>query len=239
MSKAILIIDDDVKMIRLLTQYFSPLGIELRSAVKPSDGLKIIKEQSPALVILDVMLPEMSGLEVCKEIRLISAVPIVMLTARGDVADRIVGLELGADDYLPKPFEPRELLARIQSVLRRDEKSKVVPLTATKILKFEHLEVDVAKKIAKLDGAVLDLTTMEFETLAFFASNPTRVLSRNEILDHLRGIDWEAYNRSIDVIISRLRQKLKDDPKQPTYFKTVWGSGYMFIADANDERKSA
>jgi two-component system phosphate regulon response regulator OmpR len=230
-------IDDDPKMIRLLSQYLTQHAIEFKGVTSAAEGMRLLASESPGLVILDVMMPEKNGFDLCKEIRQTSSVPIIMLTARGEVTDRIVGLELGADDYLAKPFEPRELLARIQTVLRRagEKKPEANP---TKVVMFGTLEIDLGKKAATLKGESLDLTTMEFETLALLSSHAAQVLSRDEILDHLRGIDWEAYNRSIDVVISRLRQKLHDDPKHPVYLKTVWGSGYMFIADKTPEGKS-
>jgi DNA-binding response OmpR family regulator len=234
MGKGILMIDDDPKLIRLLSQYLSQHGIEFQGVTSSEEGMKLLGETSPCLVILDVMMPGKSGFEICKEIRQKSSVAIIMLTARGDVTDRIVGLELGADDYLPKPFEPRELLARIQTVLRRTEQRKSES-DEPKVVLFGNLEIDTAKKSVRLGGEPLDLTTMEFEMLSLLSKNASRVLSRDEILDHLRGIDWEAYNRSIDVVISRLRQKLHDNPKHPMYLKTVWGSGYMFIADKTKE----
>jgi DNA-binding response OmpR family regulator len=226
MAKTILIIDDDLKLIELLRDYFAKFELNLISATRPSDGLTLVKQRRPRLVILDVMLPETNGFEVCKEIRLTSEIPIIMLTARGEVTDRIVGLELGADDYLSKPFEPRELLARIQSVLRRSEE-----IHKGKEFSFSGLEINQAKRSVILHGSPIELSTMEFEALLLFARNAGQVLTRDQIMDHLRGVDWEAFNRSVDVLMSRLRQKLKDDPKHPTFFKTIWGTGYLFIGD--------
>jgi DNA-binding response OmpR family regulator len=151
------------------------------------------------------------------------------LTARGEITDKIVGLELGADDYLAKPFDARELLARIQSVLRRTG----APREAESI-RIGQLEIDMDTRSATLAGQPLGLTTTEFEALALFASQPGKVFSREQIMEHLRGIDWQTYHRSADVLISRLRQKLKDDPKKPTWFKTIWGSGYMFLPQRGD-----
>jgi DNA-binding response OmpR family regulator len=148
-----------------------------------------------------------------------------MLTARGLVTDKIVGLELGADDYLPKPFEPRELVARIQSVLRRARGGDEPP-----VKKFGRLEVDFSKRSAKLDGALVDLTTNEFAALALMVKNSGKVLNRDQILQELRGMEYDAFNRSVDITMSRLRHKLRDDPKNPSFIKTVWGTGYVFIA---------
>lgn len=226
MHKSLLIIDDDKKLIRLLKDYLSGFGYKIYSATLPSEGLKLLKRESPSLVILDVMLPEMDGFEVCRKIRQNSSVPIIMLTARGDVTDRIVGLEIGADDYLPKPFEPRELVARIQSILRRGKETKTGDSD-----RFGPLEIFYQSRVVKLADERIELTTAEFEILTLFTQNPGRVFNRDQILDYTRGIEWEAFNRSVDVMISRLRRKLKDDPKNPHFFRTVWGTGYVFIGE--------
>jgi DNA-binding response OmpR family regulator len=226
MSSTILIIDDDEKLNALLTDFLNDFGFTVLSSTHPHDGLKKLKHQSPDLVILDVMLPGMDGFEVCKRIRQNSTVPIIMLTARGELMDKVVGLELGADDYLPKPFEPWELVARIHSVLRRVKK-----IDDTRPLVFDRLEIDFSRHIVKLDGEITDLTTNEFAALALLAGSPGKVFDRDQILQELRGIDCDAFNRSVDITMSRLRQKLNDDPKSPTYIKTVWGTGYVFIGE--------
>jgi DNA-binding response OmpR family regulator len=227
--KTILIIDDDEKLNALLTGYLANYGFQLNSAIYPDEGLKMLRVLAPHLVILDVMLPGMNGFEVCKVIRRTSAVPILMLTARGESADRIVGLELGADDYLAKPFEPRELVARITSILRRTEQT----VLATK-RNFGPLAIDFQKRTVSLDSVPVDLTTTEFEALALLTRSPGAVLSRDQLLDGLRGMECEAFNRSIDITMSRLRQKLNDNPKSPLFIKTVWGAGYMFIGEETD-----
>ena len=216
----ILIIDDDEKMNSLLQSYLAGFGYEVTTCTHPSAGLQKIKSYQPDLIILDVMLPDMDGFSVCREIRKEYAIPVIMLTARGDVTDRIVGLELGADDYLPKPFEPRELVARIQTILRRIS-NQYNPTTS---LKFDHLEIFPEKQLATLNGEAIDITTMEFQLLNLLAERRGRIVTRDQIMDSLRGIDW-----SVDVAVSRLRQKLKDDPKTPHFIKTIWGTGYMFI----------
>ena len=226
MEATILIIDDDDKLNQLLTNFLSEFGFKTLTAIHPQDGLKKLNQKSPDLVILDVMLPGMDGFEVCKTIRQRSLVPIIMLTARGELMDKVVGLELGADDYLPKPFEPRELVARIHSVLRRARK-----VDKTQPQYFDRLEVDFSKHTVKLDDAIVDLTTNEFTALALLAGNPGKVFNRDEILQALRGIDCDAFNRSVDITMSRLRQKLNDDPKNPTFIKTVWGTWYVFIGE--------
>lgn len=226
MPSTILIIDDDEKLNKLLTEFLGDFGFNTLSAVHPEDGLKRLKQKSPDLIILDVMLPGMDGFEVCRRIRQNSSVPIIMLTARGELMDRVVGLELGADDYLPKPFEPRELVARIHSVLRRTNK-----IDDTRPQSFGPLEIDFTKQMATLDAEKVDLTTNEFAALALLSRNPGKVFNRDEILQELRGIDCDAFNRSVDITMSRLRQKLNDDPKSPRFIKTVWGTGYVFIGE--------
>ena len=231
MEETILIIDDDEKLNRLLTNFLSEFGFKTLTATRPQDGLKKLNQKSPDLVILDVMLPDMDGFEVCKTIRQRSLVPIIMLTARGELMDKVVGLELGADDYLPKPFEPRELVARIHSVLRRTSK-----IDKTQPQYFDRLEVDFSKHTVKLDDSIVDLTTNEFTALALLAGNPGKVFNRDEILQALRGIDCDAFNRSVDITMSRLRQKLNDDPKNPAFIKTVWGTGYVFIGEHSEKK---
>ena len=228
MPITVLIIDDDHKLNELLKDYLSPFGMTVLTSEHPDQGLTLFRQKNPSLIILDLMLPEKDGFTVCREIRKESTVPIIMLTARGDLPDRIVGLEIGADDYLAKPFEPRELVARIQSVLRRSDVERSHHSVGDRI-QADELTIDLRKRTVLLKGHPLDLTTMEFEILALFLKNPEAVLSREEMMDRIRGIDWEAYNRSIDVAVSRLRQKLQDDPKRPRYIKTVWGAGYQFL----------
>jgi len=228
--KKILVIDDDEELNQLLTKYLAKFNFEVRTESHPFDGLKAIKRFLPDLIILDVMLPDMEGFDVLKEIRKDYTIPVVMLTARGEVTDRIVGLEIGADDYLPKPFEPRELAARIQTVLRRGTDSG-----QSEVKRFGRLTVNFKKHSAEIDGRSVDLTTAEFEILALLVKNEGRVLDRDQLLDHLRGIEWDVFSRSIDVLVSRLRKKLEDDPKRPQFIKTVRGTGYMFIGDSEND----
>jgi DNA-binding response OmpR family regulator len=224
MKKTILVIDDDKKLNQLLKDFLGDFGFQTLTATHPAEGLTKLRQKSPDLVILDVMLPEMNGFEVCKRIRQTHSVPVIMLTARGEPMDKIVGLEIGADDYVAKPFEPRELVARIQAVLRRSQK-----INDTRPRKLGRLEIDFSRRIVCLDGKPVDLTTNEFTTLALLAGNPGKVFDRDQILQELRGIDNDAFNRTVDITISRLRQKLKDDPQKPSFIKTVWGAGYVFI----------
>ena len=219
----VLIIDDDARLNALLTEYLAGFGFSVRAAVHPDAGLRSLRADPPDLVILDVMLPDIDGLTLCRRVRETSRVPIIMLTARGDVTDRIVGLEMGADDYLPKPFEPRELVARIQAVLRRGKEDEV------EVVRSGTVEVNFTTRTARVGDRELSLTTAEFELLGFLVRNPGRVLSRERIMAGTHGINWEAFDRSIDVLVSRLRQKLGDEPRQPVFIRTVRGVGYSFM----------
>jgi DNA-binding response OmpR family regulator len=218
------LIDDDERLNTLVTSYLQRFGIGVRSFAHPEQGFRALKEDAPDIVILDVMLPDIDGFTLCRKIREFSRVPIVMLTARGDVTDRIVGLDLGADDYLAKPFEPRELLARIQAVLRRG-----APAETGERIRIGSLVLNCARRSAAIDGRDLALTSAEFELLGVLVRNRGRILSRDRIMDQTRGIDWDSFDRSIDVQISRLRQKLGDDAKHPAFIRTVRGSGYIFV----------
>ncbi len=223
----ILLIDDDEKLGELLGAYFKRFDLDLVAASHPALGLEKIEKEKPDLVILDVMLPDQDGFQVCREIRRHSAVPIIMLTARGDVTDRVVGLELGADDYMPKPFEPRELVARVQNVLRRAGPREEREQPGR--LRFADLDINLERRTVDLEGSPLDLTTMEYQLLVLFVRNPGRTFTRDEILNELRGIDAQLFSRSVDILVSRLRQKLKDTTRQPRFIKTVWGTGYTFV----------
>lgn len=220
----ILLIDDDDRLAGLLDEYFKRFELQLNSVTLPSVGLQQLAREHFDLVILDIMLPEMDGFEVCKRIRQQSDIPIIMLTARGEVMDRVVGLELGADDYLPKPFEPRELVARIQTILKRSQRQS----EENGQLHFGELVIDSHLRQASLSGEDLQLSSMEYQLLEYLARSAGRTRSRDEILNHLKGIETEIYSRSVDIAISRLRQKLK--PHE--LIKTVRGSGYVFIGKA-------
>jgi len=230
MNREILVIDDDNKLNALLRDYLSEFGFTVSTETHPEKALGTLKSSTPDLIILDIMLPGMDGFEVCRKIRQSYDIPIIMLTARGEVEDRIVGLELGADDYIPKPFEPRELVARIQSVLRRG-----IETIKPDRYKFKDLVVETDKQQVLQKGRRIELTTMEFEILCLFIRNPGKVLDRDWIMESLRGLEWEAFDRSIDVLISRLRQKLNDNPKSPRYIRTIWGRGYKFIGEEHEE----
>jgi len=222
----VLLIDDDKKHSKLLQTYLQQFGIELDCAFDADQGFEKLRKSPPDLILLDVMLPGMDGFAICREVRKKSQVPIIMLTARGDVVDRVSGLEIGADDYVGKPFEPRELVARIQTILRRSTDSG----DSDPILAFEGIEIDTDTKLVHVDGERVDLTSMEFELLTILARRAGKKASRDEILNQLRGIDAAILTRAVDIMISRLRGKLGDTMKPPRFIQTVWGTGYAFIA---------
>jgi len=217
----VLLIDDDEKLAPLLKDYCARYDISITSAIKPSIGLEALKAENFDAVILDIMLPEMDGFEVCRTIRTNSDIPIIMLTARGDVTDRVVGLEIGADDYLPKPFEPRELVARVNTIVKR----KSVSARTIDVMQFDTLIIDTIQREVHVGGKNIVLTTMEYQLLLLLAKSPGRDFSRDDILNQLKGTETELFSRSVDILISRLRSKLK--PAEP--IKTVYGSGYAFV----------
>lgn len=221
----VLIIDDDKKHSELLKSFFERYGIKLTCAFDAEDGFKKLARIEPDLLLLDVMLPGKDGFEICREVRRKSNIPIIMLTARGDVIDRVSGLELGADDYVGKPFEPRELVARVQATLRRTEQigSEIGKL------RFDGLTISTETRSVEVDGEVVELTSMEYELLLILARRHGRKLSRDEILSELRGIDAALLTRSVDIMVSRLRQKLGDSNKAPRFIQTIWGRGYSFV----------
>jgi DNA-binding response OmpR family regulator len=223
-SYRILIIDDDVNLNALLTEYLQRFGHTLVSETTAAAGRKRLRRELPDLLILDVMLPDTDGLTLCREFRAEYEVPIIMLTARGEVADRVMGLELGADDYMPKPFEPRELVARIQSVIRR-AKDRI----KGEVLLCDGLRLETETRRVELDGNDIELTTMEFELLKGLMESRGRVMSRDRLIERLRGIDADVFDRSIDMLISRLREKLGDGPRQPRFIRTVRMGGYQFV----------
>jgi DNA-binding response OmpR family regulator len=222
-SYRLLIIDDDVALNELLREYLERFGHRLTAATTATDGIRLLRRDRPDLLILDVMLPDADGMEVCREIRRESDIPIVMLTARGDVPDRVLGLEFGADDYVPKPFEPRELVARIETLMRRSRQ----PVT-TRMMSGD-LTLDSETRRVELAGAKVDLTNMEFELLRVLMESRGRVLTRDAVLQALRGIDADVFDRSVDMLVSRLRRKLDDDSRSPRWVKTIRGTGYQFV----------
>lgn len=221
----LLLIEDDERLARMIQDYLEGAGFRVRHAAAGAEGLSFHKQHPFDAIILDLMLPDMDGLDVCRSIRAEKQTPILMLTARGEAMDRIVGLELGADDYLPKPFEPRELLARLKAILRRGHVSEV---TGNDLLRFGRLEIDRDAREVRLDGEPRQLTGHQFEMLKALAEHPGRVLTREQIMDLVRGEHLEAFDRSIDVHISRIRQAIEDNPKEPRRIITVRGAGYVF-----------
>jgi len=225
MTEHILMIEDDESLAALIAEYLGTMGFKVTTRRTAADGLAFLPQEAFDALILDVMLPDSDGFEVCRQVRARSDLPILMLTARGDETDRIVGLELGADDYLPKPFNPRELLARLRAILRRRGGAGV---SSTELLRFGRLEIDRGARTARLDGLDRALTSYQFDLLWTLATNAGRVMSRDALMDKLRGHEAEAFDRSLDVHVSRIRAALEDDPKHPRRIITVRGAGYVF-----------
>lgn len=219
----ILVIDDDSKLAGMIREYLQGNGFKVLLAGQGEAGLRIHDRESIDAVVLDLGLPDMDGLEVCRRLRMGKSTPILMLTARGETMDRVIGLEMGADDYLPKPFEPRELLARLRAILRRSRDS-----SSSAMLRFGSLEVDRDAMVVRVDGHRCDLTSYQFQLLRILAEGAGRVLSRDYLMQRLQGTNLEVFDRSIDVHISRIRAEIEDDPKRPRRVITVRGSGYVF-----------
>lgn len=241
MKQRVLMIDDDEGLARMVGEYLEGAGFAFSARHTVASGLAALHSDSSLgegataafdLVILDVMLPDGDGFEVCRKVRANSSIPILMLTARGDETDRIVGLELGADDYLPKPFNPRELLARVRAISRRRTEGHD---PSDNVQRFGRLEIDTGARVVRLDGAERPLTSHQFELLCALASSRGRVLSRDELMGHLRGRELDAFDRSIDVHISRIRAAVEDDPRHPRRIITVRGTGYVFATNQDDD----
>lgn len=234
MLERVLIIDDDEKLAQMLQQYLQGRGIALHAAATVAAGRRALRDAGPFdALILDVMLPDGDGFDVCRELRAQTALPILMLTGRGDDTDRIVGLELGADDYLPKPFNPRELLARLRAITRRATRDTQRPAAGDDaVLRFGTLEIDRGRREVRLDGAAKPLTSHQFALLQVLAERAGRVQSREQLMEAVRGEQLEAYDRSIDVHISRIRAAIERDPGHPQRIKTVRAAGYVFVEDA-------
>ncbi len=228
MAERILLIEDDPRLARMVDDYLSGAGFRVTHAPTGRAGLALAQRETFDALVLDLMLPDIDGLDVCREVRAKAQTPILMLTARGDAMDRVIGLEMGADDYLPKPFEPRELLARLRAILRRAH----TPAPAN-TLTFGRLEIDKDAREIRVDGTARPLTGYQFELLAAMADRAGRVLSRDALFDLVKGETIEAFDRSIDVHISRIRAAIEDDPKKPRRVLTVRGTGYVF-AKAQD-----
>jgi two-component system, OmpR family, phosphate regulon response regulator OmpR len=224
----ILLIEDDARLAEMVRDYLTQAGFRVARAASGSSGLAMHTRDAFDAIILDLMLPDMDGLDVCRQVRARAATPILMLTARGDAMDRVIGLEMGADDYLPKPFEPRELLARLRAILRRG----AAPMRSD-VLSFGRLEIDRGAREVRLNGEARPLTSYQFGLLLALAEHAGRVMSRDVLMDLMKAAPLEAFDRSIDVHISRIRAAIEDDPKRPRRVITVRGAGYVF-AKAQD-----
>ena len=232
-STHILVVDDHSEIRDLLKRFLEQHGLRVSCARDGKEMKRLLEEREFDLLVLDLMMPGEDGLTLCRELRVKSNLPIIMLTAMGEETDRIIGLEMGADDYLAKPFNPRELLARIKAVMRRTQaETQPAAETLTRDLRFDRWLLDINRReLVDEDGVGLSLSTAEFDLLKVFLERPQRVLSRDQLLDLARGREAVAFDRAIDTLVSRLRRKLERDPKNPELIKTIWGGGYMFSAD--------
>ena len=226
MAERILMIDDDNRLAGMVSDYLGGVGFRLTTAGTAREGEALLKRESFDAVILDLMLPDADGLDLCRRLRALSDVPILMLTARGEPMDRVVGLEIGADDYLAKPFEPRELQARLRAILRRKGGAP-----RTEILRFGRLEIDKGARLVRIDGEERAMTSHQFAILLVLAERAGRVLSRDVLMDLLKGEKLEAFDRSVDVHVSRIRAAIEDDAKKPKRILTVRGTGYVFAKE--------
>lgn len=220
----ILVVDDEQKIIQITSDYLEAAGYAVLAADNGISALRVVDESQPDLVILDLGLPGMNGLDVCRELRKKSDLPIIILTARGEESDKIVGLELGADDYITKPFSPKELVARVRAVLRRMEKSTI----DEEIFRVDKARFDVLKMRLTIDDTAIELTPTEFELLMTLARQPGRIFTRSQLLDAIHGVAFDSYERAIDAHIKNIRRKIEPDPRQPKYVLTVYGVGYKF-----------
>ena len=228
MAERILMIDDDNRLAGMVQDYLGGAGFRVTVAGTGRDGEALLKRETFDAVILDLMLPDADGLDLCRKLRATSDVPILMLTARGEPMDKVVGLEIGADGYLAKPFEPRELQARLRAILRRKGGSGTAP---SEILRFGRLEIDKGARVVRVDGEERTITSYQFAILLALAERAGRVLSRDALMDVLKGEKLEAFDRSVDVHISRIRAAIEDDPKKPRRILTLRGTGYVFARD--------
>ena len=224
----VLVVDDDAGIRDLLADYLAKQGLAVATARDGKEMDERLAEFRPDLIVMDLMLPGEDGLALTRRVKAARDVPVIMLSARGEDIDRIVGLEVGADDYLAKPFNPRELLARIRAVLRRGVAAAKAEVTAGEVFRFGPFALDLASQGLSRDGRDMPLTQAEFTLLKLFVEHPNRALSRDQIMDWLKGFDRDPFDRSIDVRVTRLRKKLEDDPANPVYIRTVWGQGYLF-----------
>jgi two-component system OmpR family response regulator len=236
-SPHILVVDDHSEIRDLLKRFLEQHGMRVSCARDGKEMKRLLDEREFDLLVLDLMMPGEDGLTLCRELRVKSRLPIIMLTAMGEETDRIIGLEMGADDYLAKPFNPRELLARIKAVMRRTQAEiQPVPEALTRDLRFDRWLLDINRReLVDEEGVGMSLSTAEFDLLKVFLERPQRVLSRDQLLDLARGREAVAFDRAIDTLVSRLRRKLERDPKNPELIKTIWGGGYLFAADVTQE----
>ncbi len=236
-SPHILVVDDHSEIRDLLKRFLEQHGMRVSCARDGKEMKRLLDEREFDLLVLDLMMPGEDGLTLCRELRVKSRLPIIMLTAMGEETDRIIGLEMGADDYLAKPFNPRELLARIKAVMRRTQAEiQPVPETLTRDLRFDRWLLDINRReLVDEEGVGMSLSTAEFDLLKVFLERPQRVLSRDQLLDLARGREAVAFDCAIDTLVSRLRRKLERDPKNPELIKTIWGGGYLFAADVTQE----
>ena len=223
-NNKVLIVDDDEHIVELIKLYMDKEGFDTVTANNGKKAVELFKSEAPAIVILDVMMPEMDGWQVCREIRRVSNIPIIMLTAKGETFDKVLGLELGADDYMVKPFEPKELLARVKAVLRRSDTKESY---AEKEIVFPNLTINLSNYELKINGNIVEVPPKELELLYFLASNPNRVFTREQLLEEVWGFDYFGDSRTVDVHIKRLREKL-EGVEANWQLKTVWGVGYKF-----------
>jgi DNA-binding response OmpR family regulator len=231
MADRVLMIEDDESLSSLVAEYLAGLGMRVTVRANAAEGLAALRHGSFDALVLDVMLPDVDGFEVCRRVRAESDLPILMLTARGEETDRIVGLELGADDYLPKPFNPRELAARLRAILRRTGQSAA---QRERTLRFGRLEIDRDARSVKIDGEERAVTGYQFDLLLTLAENAGRVMSREALMDRLKGENFDAFDRSLDVHISRIRSAIEDDPRHPRRIITVRGAGYVFARNQDN-----
>jgi two-component system, OmpR family, response regulator VicR len=228
----ILVVDDEKTIVKGLKFNLEKEGYEVLTAFDGEEALRVFKEENPDLMVLDLMFPELDGFEVCRRVRKNSDIPIVMLTARGEDIDKILGLELGADDYVTKPFNPRELAARVKAILRRSQ-APAMDSAGLQVIRLQDLQIDLFQHKVRVRDKEVDLTSKEFALLSLMASHPGRVFSREKLLEHVWGYDYYGDARTVDVHIRHLREKIEPDPATPQLILTVWGAGYKFREGKN------
>ncbi|GMB01539.1 response regulator transcription factor [Pelosinus sp. IPA-1] len=227
---SVLIVDDDVKLVKLLRTYFEKEGCMTYSANDGLDALQVVREKKPDIMVLDLMLPGLDGLDVCRKIRKDNDIPIIMLTARDEESDRLIGLEIGADDYVTKPFSPKEVVARAKAILRRANKEMV----RSEPIQVGTLIIDLERHQVTNGGHIVDVTPTEFKIMELLAANTGKVYSRLQIVEQIQGYSFEGYERTIDAHIKNLRRKIETNPKEPQHIQTVYGIGYKFAGEANE-----